>query len=104
MWKCAICDLEFGTIPDDAVRLTHTMARTNVFRFSNGAIHSLRKIRLDAEVHNPPEGPKEDTELLQTVAQALVELPNPQPQPEVIEEVEEPTTTMAAAYRRSFKS
>jgi hypothetical protein len=110
MLKCATCDREFEIIPDDAIRLTHTAARTNVYRFSDGAIHSLRKIRTPKSESVPPplEPPKEDTELLKAVVEVLAELPKPKPEimlePEVIAEVEEPAnTTMAAAFR-NFKS
>jgi hypothetical protein len=109
MWKCTTCDLEFDSIPDDAVRLTHTKARTYVYRFSDGAIHALRKIRIPKSESVPPplEYPKEETELLQTVVEVLPELPKPQPEikpePEVAEpEIEDEVslTPMALAFRR----
>jgi len=108
MWKCATCDREFEIIPDDAVRLTHTAARTNVYRFSDGAIHSLRKIRSpkSESVLPPLESPREATELLQSVVEVLTELPQSQSEPikrEATEPEIEPMTTMAAAFR-NFKS
>ena len=108
-WKCAICSGDFDGIPDDAVRLTRSKARTNVFRFADDSIQALRKIRgPKSEMVPPPsaEPSKEATELLHSVVEVLAELPKPQsePQPEVVEEGEEPTiTTMAAAFRK-FKS
>ena len=109
MLKCAICGQEFDAVPDDAVRLTHTTARTNVYRFSDGAIHSLRKTRtrLKSESVLPPlEPPREATELLQSVVEVLTELPQSQSEPikrEATEPEIEPMTTMAAAFR-NFKS
>ena len=110
MWKCTTCDRQFDIVPDGAVRLTRGKARTNVYRFSDGSIHSLLKIRTpkSESVLPPLESPKEDTELLQAAIEVLAELPRPQPEiksePEVIAEVEEPAnTTMAAAFR-NFKS
>ena len=106
MWKCTTCDLEFDTIPDDAVRLTHTTARTNVYRFPDGAIHALRKLRSPKRDSIPPrpESPKEETELLKAVVKTLVELPNPQPEiksePEIEIEDESSVTSMQIAFRR----
>lgn len=106
MWKCSMCDCEFDAIPEEAVRLTHSNSRTIVFRFPDGSIHALRKIKRPKSENVPPmpESPKEATELLQSVVEVLAELPKPQPEikpePEIIEEVEEPVlTTMAAAFR-----
>jgi hypothetical protein len=105
MWKCAICSGEFNAIPDDAVRLTHTTARTNVYRFPDGAIHALRKIRNPRSESIPPplESPKEATELLQSVVKALAELlqPETKSEPEIeIEDDGESLTPMALAFRR----
>src|SRR6266436_648926 len=107
MLKCAICGQEFDAVPDDAVRLTHTTARTNVYRFSDGAIHSLRKTRtrLKSESVLPPlEPPREATELLQSVVEVLTELPNSQPEiksePEIEIEDESSLTSMQIAFRR----
>lgn len=108
MLKCAICGREFDAVPDDAVRLTHTTARTNVYRFSDGTIHSLRKIRtaLKSESVPPPplEPHKEHTELLQAVVQVLAEMPKPQPEiksePEIEIEDESSMTSMELAFRR----
>ena len=106
MWKCATCDREFEAIPEDAVRLTRGKARTNVFRFSDGSIHALRKIRPKSEMVPPPsaEPPKGATELLQSVVQDLAELPNPQPEiesePEIEIEDESSMTSMEFAFRR----
>ena len=107
-WKCTTCDLEFDAIPDDAARLTHSNSRTNVFRFSDGSIHALRKIRTPKSESVPPplEPPKEATELLQSVVEVLTELPQSQSEPikrEATEPEIEPMTTMAAAFR-NFKS
>ncbi len=103
-WKCATCDREFDAVPDDAVRLTHNAARTNVYRFSDGAIHSLRKIRTPkSESVPPPLGPpKEATELLQSVVEVLTELPKPEikSEPEIEIEDESSTTSMQIAFRR----
>ena len=105
MLKCAICSEEFDAIPDDAVRLTHTAARTNVYRFSDGAIHSLRKIRTPKSESVPPplESAKEDTELLQAAIEVLAELPKPQPEiksePKIEIEDESSTTSMQIAFR-----
>src|SRR5258708_1458780 len=105
MLKCATCDREFEIIPDDAVRLTHTAARTNVYRFSDGAIHSFRKIRPPKRkrFHPPLESAKEDTELLQAAIEVLAELPKPQPEiksePKIEIEDESSTTSMQIAFR-----
>jgi hypothetical protein len=110
MWKCTTCDLEFDGIPDAAVRLTHSNSRTNVFRFSDGSIHALRKLRSpkSESVLPAPEPLKEATELLQSVVQVLAELPQPEPvKPEATEpEIEgdgEMLTPMALAFLRSKK-
>jgi len=106
MLKCAICGREFDGVPDDAVRLTHNAARTNVYRFSDGAIHSLRKIRRSKSesVLPPLESPREATELLQSVVEVLAELPKPQPEmksePEIEIEDESSMTSMELAFRR----
>ena len=105
-WKCTTCDLEFDAIPDDAVRLTHGTARTNVYRFSDGSIHALRKFRtLKSEsVPLPLEPPKEQTELLKAAVDVLTELSKPQPEiksePEIEIEDESSVTSMQIAFRR----
>jgi hypothetical protein len=95
--------LEFDAIPDDAVRLTHAKARTYVYRFSDGGIHALRKIRSPKSESVPPEPSKEDTELLKAVVEVLAELPKPQPEIKSEPEIEiedESLTSMQIAFRR----
>ena len=107
MWKCAICGREFDAVPDDAVRLTRSKSKTNVFRFPDGSIHALRKIRSPKSESVPPplEPPKEDTELLKAVVEVLAELPNPPLQLQTEQEIaeDESLTPMALAFRRSKK-
>lgn len=71
-WKCTMCDREFETIPEDAVLISRrTRSRTFVYKFG-GEIHSLRKIRprLKSEsVPPPPESPKGQMELLNSVVE-----------------------------------
>jgi len=123
------CDQKFDDIPAGAVQLTPGERRINTYRLADETIHSLRKVHgLTEGFHRrwhktpkpgcefcfpppkpepQPEPPVEQVELLQEVVEVLVELPKPQPEikqkPEVIEEVV-PTTTMAAAFHRIFKS
>src|SRR5690349_4192629 len=106
MWKCTTCDRQFEAIPEDAVRLTRTKARTNVFRFPDGSIHALRKIRPKSESVPPfqPKTPVEQSELLLEIVQLLAELPKPQPEikaePEIEIEDESSMTSMEFAFRR----
>ena len=124
-WKCTTCDRVFDSIPEDAVLLTRgKFNRVIVYRFANGVVHGVRKIKpVNAEhLHRrwhktakvvdcgfcfPPEPPKEDTELLQEVLEVLTELPQsaePEVAPEIdSDEIQQPVTTMAAAFR-NFKS
>src|SRR6266852_950132 len=123
-WKCTTCGQQFTDIPEDAVQITPGERRVNSYRFMDGTVHSLRVVKLmpaqgkhnrwhkksprpDCLFCNPPaepEPPVEQTELLHEVVEVLTELTNSQPQPEIIEEVEEPTTTTMAAAFRNFKS
>ena len=125
-WKCATCDRVFEIIPEDAVLLNRPgRSQHRVYRFMDGTIHSVRKVISAESIHHrwhdrfpkpdcefcfPPPGPEppvEQVELLQEVVQVLDELPEPQPELEIepVEtEVEEPTTSMAAAFHRLFKS
>jgi len=47
-YKCRICGEQFEEVPDDAVLLTEGRGRGHrqtVYRFSNGSIHAMKKIR-----------------------------------------------------------
>lgn len=49
---CVLCDWT-GPIPDDAVQLTNGFAgRAIVYRFANGGVHSLKRIKKDEELTN----------------------------------------------------
>lgn len=125
MYVCTTCDLRLTDIPDDAVQLTPEYRRVSTYRFADGTIHNIRKVKSVESIHkqwhkkfprpdciycNPPpepEPPVEQVELLQEVVQVLDELPESQPEitesQEEPDEVEEPTTSMAAAFHRLFK-
>jgi len=122
---CITCDRKFDAIPDGASQISPGERRVNTFRFTDGTIHSLRKVRgltegfhrrwhknsrPDCVYFNPPlPEPIEQKELLQEATEVPEES---QPVDKVkqvvtdepeIEEVE-PATTMAVAFHRIFKS
>jgi hypothetical protein len=117
MYRCRICDREFETIPDTAFLLNHR-GRNRVYRFMDGTVHDLIHGRaLHKRCHKTmkvagcefcfppsvPESPKEETELLQSVAQVLAELPTTQPEikPEPEIEIEESLTSMEFEFRKA---
>jgi hypothetical protein len=121
---CTTCDQKFDDIPAGAVQLTPGERRINTFRFADGTIHSLRKVRgltegfhrrwhkhpkIGCEFCFPPPLPEPPREETQSVVEVSVELPEPDKVKQVvadgpeIEDVES-ATTMAAAFHRIFKS
>lgn len=128
MWKCKICSGQFETIPDGAI-LVSKRGSVSTYRFVDGAIHCLytarpsashnqwrrKQKRIDCPLCYPPQPTPEPqpeptpTPVVQTELQTVevADLPEPQPEPELeleITEEVEPTTTMAAAFHRLFKS
>jgi hypothetical protein len=123
-WKCTTCDREFDSIPEDAVLLSRgKFNRVIVYRFADGVVHGVRKIKPVSTEHlhrrwhktptlgcefcfpsHEPEPPVERTELLQAVVEVLTELPEPQPEiksePEIEIEDESSMTSMQIAFRR----
>jgi hypothetical protein len=115
-WKCSVCDREFESIPDNAVVISRgTLSRVVVYKFVDGVVHTLRKVKQKTpEVRVQPqptkqEPPKQEppvqVEFLQTVVAVLESLPAPQPEviaePEIEDESDsESVTTMGAAFKR----
>src|SRR2546427_10527018 len=95
-YVCRICDWR-GEIPDDAVELTHRR-HSYLYRFSDGAVHDLRRIRpisADLRWHNSPRPdcvfcfppPKPEPQPEPPVKQE-VQAPVPEPEPKImVEEV-----------------
>ena len=99
---CTTCDQEFDDIPAGAVQLTPGERRINTYRFPDGTIHSLRRVRsltegfhrrwhklpnIGCEFCFPPPLPEsvEQKELLQEVVEVLEKL-----EPEIVVEVKQP--------------
>jgi hypothetical protein len=130
---CTTCDQKFDDIPAGAIQLTPGERRINIFRFPDGTIHSLRKVKgLTEGFHRrwhktprpdcvfcfpppKPEPPVEQPVLVQQAIQAPVPVMESQEvaqvlgtQPEVVAEIEDESeltsiTTMSRAFNRIRK-
>jgi len=69
MFKCRICGLTFLELPPNAVRISVSKSHYQMFRFSDGSVHSIRRIQHTAKKEiapgratgGDPRGIREDT-------------------------------------------
>ncbi|SRR6266478_10138649 len=118
-YVCVTCDQQFPNIPDDAAQLTERR-RITVYRFADGTVHSIRhdwtggNIAKSLHTRWHKNKPSKDcllcfpppVEQVESVQEAQATLPEPEQivtPPDPVQP-EKPTTAMAAAFARIFKS